>query len=168
MKPTILTLESMTLVGPEARFISAMSPDANNFKVIPPLWQELTARKAEMPLPLDKFSYGACRTLPKRERRREDELVYLAGIHARPDAKVPAGMARWEIPALTYACFTHRGPISELCNTIGAIYRDWLPKSGYARNWDGPELERYDERFKDGGKDSEIDYLVAVVPSATK
>jgi AraC family transcriptional regulator len=159
----------MTLIGPEARFISAMSPDANNFKVIPPLWHELTARRAEMPPAADKFSYGACRGLPKHERRREDELVYFAGISVKPDAKVPPGMARWEIPALTYACFTHRGPISELGQTIAAVYRDWLPQSGYARNWEGPELERYDERFKDGGKDCEIDYLVAVIlPAGTK
>ena len=64
MKPVILRLPPFTLVGCEARFISAMSPDANNFKIIPPLWHTLTARRAELGSPLDKFSYGACRCLP--------------------------------------------------------------------------------------------------------
>jgi predicted transcriptional regulator YdeE len=41
-----------------------------------------------------------------------------------------------------------------------------MPRSGYQRDEDGPELERYDDRFGDGGKDCEIDYLVPIVRRA--
>jgi len=163
MKPVIVNLEPLTLIGFEARFISAMSPDANNFQVIPPLWHALTAHRAELDPPLDRFSYGACRCLPEKQRRRDDELVYLAGVNAKPRARVPAGMVRWKIPALTYAHFTHRGPISRLSETINYIYGAWMPRSDYRRNERGPELERYDDRFRDGGQDCELDYLVPVI-----
>lgn len=163
MEPTILKLTPLTLVGFEGRFISAMSPDANNQAIIPPLWHQLFARKAELPPAQDAFSYGACRGLPEGKRRRDDELVYLAGLSVAPDTKVPTGMARWQVPAQTFALFIHRGPITQLSETIAHVHRVWLPSSRYQRAA-GPELERYDARFGDGGKDSEIDYLVPVCP----
>ena len=69
---------------------------------------------------------------------------------------------RWQVPAATYACFTHRGPITRLSETINYVYGAWLPRSKYQRDENRPELERYDERFRDGGPDSELDYLVPV------
>jgi predicted transcriptional regulator YdeE len=47
MNPTIKTIEPFTVVGLSARFISAMSPDANNFTVIPKLWAEYLKRSGE-------------------------------------------------------------------------------------------------------------------------
>lgn len=164
MEPVILELPVLTLVGPEAHFISAMSPDANNLKIIPPLWRTLFARRAELGPALDKYSYGACRLLPASQRTREDEIEYLAGVSLKPDAPVPAGMGRWTVPASMYAMFTHRGPISNLSETINYVHGAWLPRSNYDYGPFGTELERYDERFGEGGEGSELDFLLAIKP----
>jgi AraC family transcriptional regulator len=164
MKPEIIHLPALNLIGPEAHFISAMSPDANNLKVIPPLWQQLFARKSEIAPPLDRYSYGACRCLPVSRRSREDELEYLAGVSVGPGVTVPAGMARWPVPGGTYAFFTHRGPIAKLGETINYAHGAWLARSEFEYDSAGCELERYDERFRDGGESSEMDYLIAIQP----
>ena len=70
-------------------------------------------------------------------------------------------MTVWRVPAFSYAQFTHRGPIARLSETINAIHGTWLPQSDY-EHADGPEFERYDERFRDGGEQCELDYLVPV------
>jgi AraC family transcriptional regulator len=162
MKPVILELPALILAGPAARFISAASPDANNLKIIPPLWHSLFARKGELGTPLDKYSYGACRCLSEAGRSREDELLYLAGVSIGPDTAVPPGMERWNVPAGTYAMFTHQGPVSRLSETINYAYGTWLPRSEFAPAEPWIELERYDARFRDGGPDSEMEYLVPV------
>jgi AraC family transcriptional regulator len=164
MKPEIITLSDLTLVGFSARFISAQSPDANNMEIIPPLWRKLMKRKAEIGRIIDSFSYGACRMLPAAEREREDELDYLAGVSVGGMVDVPEDMTKWMIPASSYACFTHRGPITKLGDTIAFAHGTWLPISGFAYNPDAAELERYDHRFRDGGADSELDYLVPIAP----
>lgn len=164
MKPTIITLPAFTLVGATARFISAMSPDANNMKVIPPLWHEFATRKEENGQPLDGFAYGACRCLPPSRRSRDDELEYLAGLNVDPSTPVPKGMGRWNIAAGTYAHFVHRGPIARLCDTIGFANGTWLPSSGYRYAGDGVELERYDHRFNTASADSELDFLLPITP----
>lgn len=160
---SIVSLPALTLIGPEARFISALSPDANNLKVIPPLWYALTTRKAEIGDTLDGFAYGACRRLDKNLRSREDELVYLAGYRVGPGQEAPPGMSRWSVPSLTYAHFTHRGPVARLSETINHIYGVWLPRSDFQLDH-GPEIERYDERFRPGQDSSEMDFLLPVKP----
>lgn len=163
INPQIVELPAFTLLGLETHFISALSPEANNLELIPPLYQQLCARKAELPPARDKFTYGACNCLSEDQRTREDELVYLAGVHVVSDSPVPAGMTTWQVPALTYALFTHRGPLSHLSDTINHARGTWLPRSDYEPA-DGPELERYDDRFRNGGEKCEMDFLVPVEP----
>jgi AraC family transcriptional regulator len=163
MKPEIISLTEFTLLGCEVRFISALSPDADNLVVIPALWTDMYSRRKEIGRVLDEFAYGAAKRPTQSQRTRQGECLYLAGFSVAPDSKVPAGMTKWVIPAQTYALFTHHGPVTRLSETISYIYRVWLPRSKF-QSADGPELERYDERFKDGSDDSETDFLVSVKP----
>jgi AraC family transcriptional regulator len=163
MEPQIIRLPAMTLLGLETRFICAMSPDANNLKLIPPLFKRFGSRWAELPSRLDCFSYGACDCVPAGQRTHEDEMVYLVSTSVALDAQPPAGMTVWRIPVCTYAHFTHRGPIGRLNETINYIFGAWLPRSDY-QHVEGPELERYDDRFGDGGEKCELDLLVPVQP----
>jgi AraC family transcriptional regulator len=167
MKPEITKLPALSLIGFSAHFISARSPDANNMEVIPPLWHQLMRRKGEIYKIIDGCSYGACRMLPADERERADELDYLAGVSVAESTEAPVDMTKWTIPASSYACFTHRGPITKLCDTIAFAHETWLPKSGFAYNPNAADLERYDHRFGDGGKDSALDYLVPIAPKPT-
>lgn len=166
MNPQIISLPGLTLLGLETHFIGALSPEANNMIVIPPLYKKFFSRQAEMPPALDGFTYGSCDYPPEGHRSREDELVYLVGSSVAPTSAVPTGMTVWRIPALTYAHFTHRGPISQLSETINYVYGAWLPRSEYERAV-GPELERYDERFGDGGEKCELDFLVPITRKIT-
>ena len=46
--PQIIEKPAMTLVGLEKPFIHALSPETNNFKVIPPLWDQFAKRAGEV------------------------------------------------------------------------------------------------------------------------
>jgi AraC-like DNA-binding protein len=61
----------------------------------------------------------------------------------------------------SYACFTHRGPVAKLGETINYAFSSWLPRSKFMHSG-GPNIDRQDERFRDGGKDCELDFLVPV------
>jgi len=163
MQPKIHLLPALTLLGVEGRFIGPMSPDANNTTVIPRLYGRFFARQAELPPPLDGFIYGACRCLPPRERSREDELVYLVSVSVPPGSPVPKGLKIWQVPELTCALFRHRGPIARIGDTYNYIFGTWLPRSDYDLA-DGPNIERSDESFGDGGENSEFDILIPVQP----
>lgn len=165
MKPTIKKLPALTFIGLEARFFGPMSPDCNNHKVIPPLFSRFFARAHELPPgPEPDCTYGLARCAPAQERKRDDELVYLAARRVAPRTPVPAGMAKWKLPARTYAVFTHRGPVVRLDETFASIYREWLPQSGLEPVGEG-SLECYEHaRFGDGGAKSEFDILIPVRP----
>jgi len=161
MKAEILTLPDLHLVGLEARFISARSRDANNLKVIPPLWKALMARQTELGVLVEPYAYGACMCLPEAERHHPDELVYLAAFNVSPAMPTPYGFVDWCVPGQTYARFIHRGSLHRLSETIGGIYGGWLPGSGFERA-PGPDLERYGDRFCEGKAESELELFVPV------
>ncbi len=54
--------------------------------------------------------------------------------------------------------------LAKVQRSIDYIYGAWFPKSGMGPA-DGPDFEKYDERFKYGAGDSELDVNVPVVES---
>lgn len=163
MTPTLLELPDLHLLGLSVRFIRPNSPRANNLDVIPRLYARFCPLLPTLPSPLDKYIYGAARCPPDGELRDPDELEYLAAIHVAPETVAEAPLVTWKIPAATYACFTHRGPVSKLGETIQFVFGTWLPRSGY-RHGDGPNIDRQDERFGDGGKECQFDFLIPIIP----
>jgi AraC family transcriptional regulator len=161
MQPTIITLPALNLLGLEARFIGPMSPDANNLAVIPPLYGKFHARRRSLPAPIDGYTYGAVRCPADATRGHPDELEYLVSVNVAPGTRAPSGTALWKIPAGTYALFTHRGPVAKLGETINYVFGTWLPRSNFVHA-DGPNFDRSDERFGDGGETCEFDYLIPV------
>ena len=79
MKPKTITLPEIKVVGLGTKFISILSPDKNNAKVIPPLWHELIQRQATIPH-RTKISFGLVEMLAPCETSRKDELFYIAAI----------------------------------------------------------------------------------------
>jgi len=165
MKPEILTLPDLHLVGLEARFISARSPDANRLRVIRPLWKALRARQTELGVLVDPCAYGACMCLAEAERHHPDELIYLAAFNVPPEMPTPYGFVDWCVSGQTYARFIHRGSLNRLSETIGAIFDGWLPGSGFERTA-GPDLERYGERFCEDSAKSELEFLLPIRPKS--
>lgn len=163
MKPAILELPTLHLLGISARFIPPMSPGADNTDVIPKLYARFCPLLRKLPPPQDKYIYGAARCPADEDRRQPDEREYLASINVGSEVKAPSGFELWRIPAGTYACFTHRGPVSRLGETINYAFGTWLPRSKFVHA-DGPNLDRQDERFGDGGEGCEFDFLIPVRP----
>ena len=65
-------------------------------------------------------------------------------------------MVIFEIPAQKYAVITHVGSLDNLNDTYNHLYSNWPKESGNEFSG-GAEFELYDERFKFGQLDSEMD-----------
>lgn len=166
MKPAIIDLPELHLLGLSTRFIRPLAPAANNLDVIPKLYARFCPLLPKLPPQQDGYLYGAARHPADGATRDPDELEYLAAIAIAAAVKTPAsppGLVRWVVPASPYACFTHRGPVAKLGETINYVFGTWLPRSAYVHG-EGPNLDRQDARFGDGGKDCEFDYLIPVRP----
>ncbi len=163
MEPTLLRLPALHLHGLSTRFIGPMSPDADNHDVIPKLYARFCPLIPRLPTPVERYVYGAVRCPADGQRRHPDELEYLAAVNLAAGEATAAPFVRWDIPAGTYACFTHRGPVARFGETINYAFGSWLPRSRYVHR-DSPNLDRHDERFGDGGEACEFEYLVPVRP----
>ena len=161
--PQILEKPAITIVGLETPFIHALSPETNNFKVIPPLWDAFSKRMKEVQGRIGRASYGIIYSRPEKERSHPHELQYIAGAQVRPSAAVPNGMISHTIPAGTFAVFLHRGPIQNIDETCYEIYRVWLPQAKW-KHTDIADVEVYDERFECEGENSEFEYWISVIP----
>jgi AraC family transcriptional regulator len=163
-QPRIVQKPPLTIVGLEASFIHALSPDTNNFKVIPPLWDRLIHRSGEVPGRIGtSTAYGVIYSLPEADRSHPHELQYIAGVQAQLPADPPPGMVLRTIPAGTFAVFLHRGSIQKIGETCREIYREWLPQSAWQHS-DIADVEVYDERFDCEGEASEMEYWISVGP----
>ena len=163
IEPKIVQKEAFTVVGMEEPFIGALSPDANNFEVIPALWHRFMNRVGEVENRSDEAAYGLVITRPETERSHPNELMYVAGVVVCEEGSLPECMVSHEVPASTVAVFTHRGPIANLTETIREAMEVWLPRSGY--RWNLIEVERYDHRFSiESPEESEMETWLGIVP----
>lgn len=81
------------------------------------------------------------------EMSGDDAFEYVAGVEVTPDAELPPELTAFDIPAQRWAKFTHKGHITGIRATIGAIYSDWLPRSGETQNETASFLEYYGPDF---------------------
>ena len=157
MKPKIVSREAMTVVGLE--YVGK-----NEQREIPALWDIFWKRHQEV---RDKtqpgVALGVCGDV-----REDGAFSYVAGFQVQQAKEVPEGMVVKQVPAAKYAVFTHRGSLSDVENgldsTYAAIYREWLPASGYEQA-DSPDFELYDERFVFGQPQqpqSEMDIYIPI------
>lgn len=99
-------------------------------------------------------------------RNRSLGISYIACVEAQRAAGgsngLPEGTVRREIPAGTYAVFTHVGPTETLDQSFRHIYSEGLDalKVKPAAEFD---VEVYDDRYIEGDPNSEIDIYVPVV-----
>ncbi|NNE76446.1 MAG: GyrI-like domain-containing protein [Pricia sp.] len=60
-----------------------------------------------------------------------------------------------------YAIFIHKGMPSDFQKTMDAIYKDWLPTSGYEVD-NRPHFEKLGDRYKNNHPDSEEEVWVPI------
>ena len=164
LTPEIVTKPACTIAGCEGAFIHALSPDANNLEVIGGLWQSLGPRYEEIPHRVGQGSVGLIYGRCESERSHPDELQYIAGVFVSSDDGLPKGISSHHIPEQLFAVFLHRGPIQGIGETVGQIYREWLPQSGYQHSGLA-DIEIYDERFCADSEDSESEYWISIQPT---
>ncbi len=156
MEPTIQSMPARTVVGLGSRFISILSPKANNFEVIPRLWHDYGQRQSEIADRKGQEALGCVWCL-----EGEHELYYLAGAEVTSTAHVPTGMEVREIPAGKYAVFIHRGSLKTLGKTMSFIHGTWFAASGH--QWrNGPEIEVYGPKFDLNSETSELEICVPI------
>jgi AraC family transcriptional regulator len=76
---------------------------------------------------------------------------YLSGFEVSSISGLPGEFSHVKIPAERYVVFSHYGHVSKLKDTVTAIWRPWLPASGYAVSRPTPNapdiIECYGEGF---------------------
>ena len=162
MEPVIRFIEEKKVAGKGAKFISVLSPDANNQNVIGELWSQYNPRKQEIPSRISQADLGIVTCLSEAEQKNHPtECFYLAGAEVASLHEVPEGMIALTVPEGNYAVFTHKGKITKIGMTMKYIYGSWLPKSGKKLR-DAPEIEMYDSRFQHDSDNSELDIYIPI------
>ena len=160
-EPELVEKAAFRVVGREAVFVHVLAAGANSAEVVGPLWEGFLHAARKVPGRVGEAMYGV---ISDEEGLGPGEMLYLAGVAVSEGAPLPAGMVSRTVPAGTYAVFEHRGPIRGIRETVAAIYREWLPGSGY-RHANAPDMELYDRRFHPERGDSVMEYWVPVVRS---
>ncbi len=162
MQPKFVNTQEKKVVGYGGNFISILSPEKNNFVVIPELWRNFMSRAGEIQNKKGHNILGLCECInDKSKKNHPDECFYIAGAEVTDFKSIPEGMVQKTVPAGRYAVFTHKGKLDKLEFTMSYIYGSWLPKSGEELR-EAPDLEVYDERFKLDSDDSEVDLYVPI------
>lgn len=134
MQPQVVTKPAFTVVG---LCIHTLAKAAE----IPLLWDQFVPRMDEVQhLAEPHVSYG----LMDHFNQEIGELDYMAGNAVEQVIDLPAGMARWDVPANTYAVF--ETTLATIGQTFDYIFGVWLLTSGYQQTA-GPYFERYGENF---------------------
>ena len=76
----------------------------------------------------------------------EGNFDYVCALEVKRSISVPKGMVQLAVPAQTYAVFRHSRHVSEIGQTYGAIWNEWLPPQGRSIA-DGASIERHLETF---------------------
>lgn len=130
MEPELLELPAFTVVG--YRLTAPMSEAQD---VIPPFWGDLEVdgRLDHLLALIDPLAQPpgvlgvAASSMDAPDG--EDLHYYAAVIHPGP---TPKGLDRLDVPAATWAVFGADGDLpAAVQDTIGAIFDDWLPTSGF-------------------------------------
>lgn len=158
MKPRIVERGPFHVVGVRERFAPG------HIEAIPLLWERFVPFAPELPNKVPDVLYGVCvdGTDPAAE---EPGFEYTACSEVTTLDDIPEGMVGFTVPGGTFAVFTHRGPVSQLADSVRTVWRELLPAEGL-KPTGAPDFELYDERFRGEEPDCEVDIYVPVVAPA--
>ncbi len=109
---------------------------------IPDLWMQFAPHIAKIPgVAHADVCYGV-----SFNQTREGSFDYLCGQEIAESAATPTNFTRLNIPGGRYVVVTHQGHISKLPETVGKMWREWLPETAL-KPAQSPWYERYDERW---------------------
>lgn len=159
VEPEIVTLDAMTIVGMQ----SLVSMKHN---VIHELW----IRFMESGFEIENKAYEGVHVSISwgykdvgDDGKKETQFFHLVGAPVTHRGDIPPGFTYKEIAIQKYAKFVHKGSLTTLGQTYDEIFTQWLPASDYLYDVGKCDVEWYDERFRYGEEDSELDIYVPVM-----
>ncbi len=159
-EPQIVTLkEPIKLIGLEID-----TNDKDIYKDVGRVASSFNEIKKNYPIPNLKQPWASI-NISKNYNERTKTFTYIVGDVVTQFDAVPAGLSKYEVPAIIYAIFTIR-PKSRFAwgITMGRmkkfIYTEWLPKSGYRPSGIIGDFELHDDRSL--GKNPEIQLYVGL------
>lgn len=157
LTPELIEQPLLRMVGMKTNFYSVDSEKNNIGAKIPPLWAAFIPRMPEIPAAIQGKAYGVI----QQTREQTDRLAYYAAMEVTEIGTLPADMEIIEIPAATYACFTHKGLVKQIDNTVNYIYSNWLLQSDMQHTY-GPDLEIYGSDYDPVSDQSVMQYAIPV------
>ena len=157
LEPEIVKQHKMLLVGLRTCFYGIDSEKNNIAKKLPPLWDNFLRRRGEIENRVAGVSYGVVRETDENT----DLLEYYAAAEVSKPGTLPKNMVSLEIPASTYAKFTHQGKVNEINNTVNYIYSSWLLQSGMRHTY-GADLEFYGAAYHPVSDQSIMHYAIPI------
>ncbi len=158
LKPEIVTLNQMKLVGMKTEFYGIDSEKNNMADKLPSLWNEFLPRIEEINDSISGFAYGVI----QQTKEESDLLEYYAVVEVTNNKVLPIGMVNLEIPETKYAKFTHKGNVKNINNTVNYIYSSWLMQSNERHTY-GPDIEIYGNEYIPDSDDSVFYYGVPII-----
>lgn len=158
-EPVIETRDAMCLVGLQTTFYGVDSEKNDLGDKLPRLWDEFLPWLDRIEKAIPGVCYGVIRPGLVEDG---EALDYHAAIEVHPNAPVPDGLVRLELPGATYARFAHRGPAREVDHTVSYAYSTWLMAGDYRHSY-GADLEIYGEGYDAESHESELFYAIPVV-----
>ena len=144
--PRLIEHPAFSVAGLQARYTYETAAG------IPALWQRLALHGAPVNR-VGAHEYGVC------SPARDGAYDYTCGVQVEGSA--PAGLTLLRIPAQRYAVFFHAAHISAIRSSYRTIFDQWLPASSL-RPTNGPDFERYDERFDGSTGEGGVEIWVPV------
>lgn len=157
LTPKIYQQEKMQLVGITTQFYSVDSEKNNIAQQLPPLWNGFLSRLDE----IENIIEGVCYGVVRQAHDNTDLLQYSAVTAVSNVGKIPDGMSYVELPATTYASFTHKGLVANINDTVNYVYSNWLLQSDHKHSY-GADLEVYGDRYDPDSDQSVIHYAIPI------
>lgn len=157
LQPQIYVQKRLLLVGLKTVFYSVDSEKNNIAEKLPPLWNAFLQRIGEIKNAVPGMCYGVVR----QTQEQADQLEYYAAVEVTTPGTTLQNMVSIELPAATYAKFTHKGNVKNINATVNYIYSSWLLQSGMRHTY-GADLEFYGAEYHPLSDASVMHYAIPV------
>jgi len=129
---------------------------------VPAQWQQFVSYLGRIQGQIGHTTYGVCLS-PANGAAGID---YLSGVEVSPSAVLPDEFSVVTVSAQPHAVFVHRGHVSQLRDSLDAIWQTRFPESGHqlgAPSSEAPAFfERYTERFDPRTASGEVEVWIPV------
>jgi AraC family transcriptional regulator len=129
---------------------------------IPAQWQQFAGYLGRIPGRVGHTTYGVC----LNPTNGAVGIDYLSGVEVSCPTGLPDDLGVVTIPAQPYAVFVHRGNVSQLRDSLDAIWQKRLPESGYEVGFASAEspafFERYTDRFDSRTASGEVELWIPI------